>query len=57
MTMEVSTSEKEIVEGLRQLSQAGRDYVLQKIRVVKHWENFVSGGPCGQFGSCQGHIQ
>jgi len=41
--MEVSTSEKEIVEGLRQLSQAGRDYVLQKIRVVKHWERFVSG--------------
>lgn len=44
MTIEVSKKEKQFVDDLRQLSNNGRDYVMQKIRVVKDWEKFVAAG-------------
>lgn len=44
MTIEVSKNEKEFVDNLRQLSKPGREYIEQKIRIVKSWERFVSTG-------------
>lgn len=43
MTIEVSKSEKEFVEHLRRLSQSGRDYIMQKMCVVRTWEGFTTG--------------
>jgi hypothetical protein len=47
MLIEVDKEEKELILGIRELSQAGRNYIMEKIQLRQSWERFVSENPLG----------